>query len=160
MFNKLEYIHTDGEVWTTQKLIDLGFRKRGWAQRMIKQLNSGEINFETVMKRATSKNRVSRWVFIGRPTEKYPTGREYTPNSVMNALRRKGIFITQSAAIQRIKRAIKDPNEEFNILQPKNQKIVPQYIPERHTPKQQKNLSDMQKVYNGEISFNKWLYGK
>jgi len=155
---KLEYTHTDGEVWTVQRIIDYGNRKYKWARKRLKLVLAGELDLDTVLKESQKKfyRDSSKDIFIGKPTEEYPEGRKYTPELVKSELRKQGVVIDIQSAVQRVRRAMRNPKLEETILKPSrfHKNMVPQ---ENLSEDQKEILQSFNDFYLGKLSINQLL---
>jgi hypothetical protein len=92
--------------------------------------------------------------FTGKPTKKYPKGRVYTVDLIM-----KKSGIKRQSAIWRIKRALKDPSKESELLKPSQKPRIARHIPtpEELTPKQRETMRQFKDIADGRVSVHQIL---
>lgn len=109
----------NGKAWTVEKFMrSIGGRKdRAWCSDALKAVKLGAYTFQNIVKMATSRApNIKILVFIGNPTKIYPNGRPYTPEIIVEALRKRGIDISRETARRRLEAVVAGKSKEEKLL--------------------------------------------
>lgn len=153
----------DEKIWTSIVLHEYANNKSmRWCGRYLRKVKNNEMRMDVVLEMAKKSKGTTKFIFIGKPTKKYPNGRVYTPQVVIEEVAKKGKSIGYTAACNRIDKAIKGRSLEREILRPREESQVRDvrgYYKEEISLRRKRNYEILKAANNKEINFNEFCGG-